>query len=244
MWVISFIPQYITSILLFVVLLEFSRWESINEPFTDCEIDFYNWETAGNVRISEGSKNQTAVYNSFAADPKAVFLDKSYRILNLGGICHWTSAGPASHSKLSGLDRDLENLYFIFVVFYILFYTADNRPFSLEWSSLMLQMLQGFMTPLRIQRHCLTCYSGVLFLSGWTPSIRSNLRYWTYLTPCLSNFPGFAQCTNFSQWLFPYLFRGCHSHLCHGWSLFYSAYFIIFAPPVSEPWVDKGKSWT
>lgn len=128
---------------------------------------------------------------------------------------------------------------------YILFlYTWQQTLFSLEWSILMLWTLQDFMTPLRIQRHCLTCYSGALFLSGWTPSIRSNLRYWTYLTPSLSNFPGLAQCTNFPQWLFPYLFRGCQSHLCHGWSLFYPAYFIIFAPPISEPWVDKEKSWT
>lgn len=72
MWVISFSPQYITSILLFVELLGFSRWESINEPFTDCEIDFYNWETAENVCISERSKNQTALYCMFAAHLKEV----------------------------------------------------------------------------------------------------------------------------------------------------------------------------
>lgn len=54
--------------------------ESIKEPFTDCEIDFYNWETAGNICISEGSKNQTALYHLFTANPKAVLLDKSYRI--------------------------------------------------------------------------------------------------------------------------------------------------------------------
>lgn len=47
----------------------------------------------------------------------------------------------------------------------------------------MLQTLQDVMTPLRIQRLCLTCYSGVLLLSGWTPSTKSNLRYQSYLTP-------------------------------------------------------------
>lgn len=87
MWVISFILRYISSILLFAELLEFSRWESINEPFTDCEIDFYNFETPGNICISEGSKNQTALYCSFTADPKAVLLDKSYRITWISEEC-------------------------------------------------------------------------------------------------------------------------------------------------------------
>lgn len=72
---------------------------------------------------------------------------------------------------------------------YIIFKYSGQQTLSLEWSSLMLQTLEDFMTPLRIQRLCFTCYSGVLLLSGWTPSTRSNLRYWTYLTPCLSNFP-------------------------------------------------------